>query len=477
VSKIISFLLVAIIVGSQAKAVVDVCILGAGASGMHTAWMLKDKGRDVLLFEKTNEIGGACDTRKFKYPNGTDGFVDPGVVVFPNTTLADALGYGPWGYSMEDIVKRFAGADAPVPSPFTNESDYLANLETGEDYGNFTPNIGPEFFAAVFSLLTIMATEYRWMDTFVNVPPTIPAELLLPFDQWLELRGLTPLAALFNITLFYGGFGEFSSLNAITALVQVGTLTDTMYQLNNGWFSTKRGCMGIYDGIADYLGRDKILLNANVVQVLRNGNGPIRVHYKLGNDHATHVQKCNKLVVAFPPTLDNLQAFTLSQAEANLFGGVYLHQLTVALANISGPLNDHLQAWALQNTDPTRPFGHPVLPAVCMIYRYTPGGPAIYNGIGLNPPISQSQLEAIMRADAAMLPPTLITQTNYTEFFPHNYAPTFPTAKLAETPNPFLQLDALQGQQDTFWVGSLRSTATTAYIIMSIMELLNRNLI
>ena len=49
--------------------VVDVCILGGGASGMASSVFLKDNGYSVLVFEKETQTGGHCNTQYFSVPN------------------------------------------------------------------------------------------------------------------------------------------------------------------------------------------------------------------------------------------------------------------------------------------------------------------------------------------------------------------------------------------------------------------------
>ena len=61
-----------------------------------------------------HSLGGPCDSIRF--PGGWN---EAGVVVYPDTVLANALGYGPWEIDMVSYVKRFAGANAVIPQFFT----------------------------------------------------------------------------------------------------------------------------------------------------------------------------------------------------------------------------------------------------------------------------------------------------------------------------------------------------------------------
>jgi protoporphyrinogen oxidase len=69
----------------------DVCVVGAGGSGMYAAWRLQQaKNLRVLVLEKKDEVGGNCDTFYFKTPiNGVDLTIpiETGVVIYVNTSL------------------------------------------------------------------------------------------------------------------------------------------------------------------------------------------------------------------------------------------------------------------------------------------------------------------------------------------------------------------------------------------------------
>src|SRR6516162_3347308 len=58
----------------------DVCVIGAGASGMSAAAFLKDEGADVVVIESQSDIGGYCNTVQFAPPApGAPAWIDIGV--------------------------------------------------------------------------------------------------------------------------------------------------------------------------------------------------------------------------------------------------------------------------------------------------------------------------------------------------------------------------------------------------------------
>lgn len=65
----------------------DVCVVGAGGSGMYSAYRLATaKSLSVLVLETDDHVGGHCNT--FYYPYGPVNIpVETGVSVFINTSL------------------------------------------------------------------------------------------------------------------------------------------------------------------------------------------------------------------------------------------------------------------------------------------------------------------------------------------------------------------------------------------------------
>ena len=63
----------------------DIVVVGAGLTGLSTAFNLRQKGRDVLVLEKENRIGGQIRTHRedgFTFESGPN----TGVVSFPEVT-------------------------------------------------------------------------------------------------------------------------------------------------------------------------------------------------------------------------------------------------------------------------------------------------------------------------------------------------------------------------------------------------------
>ena len=94
------------------------------------------------------------------------------------------------------IVERFAGPGTVLPVNFSASTtpNYAVNLATGDSYG-YQPPVPPtpEYIAA-YERLQIIIASYPWLD-LADVPSPVPAELLVPFSQFIVTNGLEPLCA------------------------------------------------------------------------------------------------------------------------------------------------------------------------------------------------------------------------------------------------------------------------------------------
>ena len=446
----------------------DVCILGAGSSGMSLAFMLKDRNYDVLVIEKEDYVGGHCNTQRFTGPDGQTAWDDAGVTVFPNTSLANELGLGPWNIDLIGLFQRFAGPNSIIPSVFADTVPFEANLMTGENFGEYIPSFNPlDFFVALQRLRYLANTTYRWTDTMIDSPTRIPPELTVPFSQWVVANNFTILGPIFNGTLYAGGYGPLSDITAFDAILQAGTSTSLMYDAVPGsWFSVFNGCQSIYDGITAYLGQDRIKLNSRVLEVSRPYRGSNQPVVLTGIQNGKRfTERCGQLVVAFPPTPRNIAFLNPTLIEQAVFGSVTVRDLLLTHVDLAGPLTETGTGFTIINTNPAQPFDEQTLPAVLSISRpFFTFGPGHINALA-DPGIPENQLKQVMATDAAAVPPALLTNVSFNyRYFLHEYNPHFSARVLDGPISPYLAIDEIQGHQKTFWVGAVRTTANTASI-------------
>jgi len=433
---------------------------------MYAGVSLADAGyTDLLIFDSFNGVGGHCDTVRTATT-----WEEAGVIVYPDTALANQLGYGRWNLDVAAIVKRFAGEDAIIDPLLNNVPSYIAWVEQGLLLGGPLPATPPtpEFLEAFARYTEIMSTRLLWLDTLDHVPNPIPQELRVSLSEWIELNNLTAIRETFFATnYFYGGLGNLENITAFDGLLQ-RSISNLIYgnpQYPRAWFSVKNGCQSVYDGMRAYLGESSFRLGSTIESIRRPNNdrsaAPITIRGK--QNGVNFVERCERLIVAIPPTLDNLAPLELSNQERDLFSSVtYKYYFTGILQAKGGTLANtgHL----LLNIDPTRPGGRPPLPNFLISYRKFDTGPVVYQSFSERP-ITDQQMKSTTDALLAKLNQGGI-YTNVTSAvqWKHQFNPTWSRDVLSQPIAPHNRLDALNGHLRTFYVGALRSTGSTMVI-------------
>lgn len=453
---------------SSAHKVYDVCTIGAGAAGSFASAFLKDAGLDVLLIDSFTNIGGHCDTVTDPAKPGV--WNEAGVIILLNTTLSNTLGLGPFVIDQVALIKRFAGPDAIVPEPFGNVTSYIADIGRSLFLGAVPPS-GPssaEFIEQLLRYQTIMNTTLRWMDNMLEVPNPIPAELRVSMNQWIVQNNLTALYPLF-LGLFYAGFGDLDSLTAFDALIQRSS-SNLVYTFDpSSWFSIRNGCQTIYDGIADYLGSQSLLLSATVTSVTRpkskHSSALVRIQGTRGG--VAFQKRCRALFLAVPQTIEKLDPILdLSVFERLVFSTLRTRNVYTGRFSASGGITVATKGYTLTNIDIGDPAGLPQLPNMLgLINPFSTEAPLVHQDYfpdTVTPAFAfsfiQSKLNNLTASGAI---------SNYTglaswlhEFHPH-WSRTFLGSPIA----PHNLFDALQSLRKTFYGGAARTAANTHSVI------------
>lgn len=446
---------------------VDVCLLGLGGGGANLIADLKDRGYSVMGYETEDYIGGQCNTIRFMTPNGTESWTEAGVTIFLDTVKAKSYGFGNWQIDTLNRIKRFAGPDSIVTSPYANIVPYKANFATRKNFGLSPPNIPPEFYADFQRFMGMAATMWSWAETFVDpsnpMPDPLPDYMRMPFDEWLTENNLTSLSFYFNFTLWGGGYGRLSKLDTLTAILQSGTLSNLLYQIDpSSWFSIKNGCKSYYDGIKNYIGTNSYKLKTKVTKATRLPDKVII--YGLRNG-VPFTDTCRKLIVTIPPTLNNLQFLDPSPEEIQLFKNVKTVDTVVAHVNLEGPLANSQNKFSISNINPNKPNTQVNDPNLLSVTRYhnLPGpGVALAFSHEMLPLFG---MKAIMELVSKGIPKELLTDVDFVKYWEHEYAPRFSMEDLAQSPPLFIQLDNLQNHLNTtFYATPLRVTSTSSHL-------------
>lgn len=197
-------------------ALLDVLVLGAGVSGLNTAWLLEQEGLKVTVLEGRQRVGGRVHTL----------FDQPGHPEMGFGTMFSGYGRGldaakRAGVEMVDIANRMGGGDDPV---FVLGGKVISRAEWPTSPSNPFPaayrSVMPwELFSRILAKNGTLKDWSMWMD-----PSSAPLDISV--HQFLKSHGLNDAAIqlAFNTSPYYG-----------TTAYDVSTL---MYEFGEGWTKT-----------------------------------------------------------------------------------------------------------------------------------------------------------------------------------------------------------------------------------------------
>jgi len=437
---------------------------------MYAAARLQDRGYDVIVFETRAFIGGHCNTARFSppagAPPGSPGWLDWGVQLYPDTKFAQSQGIGTWSVDTVAFVKRFAGNSSVLPVNFADlsgaEQTYYVNIAKKKLE---TPaGVSASDYQAAFVRYETFLAQYPWLTTY-NYPAVIPAALLVPFSQTIATLNLYPMASLFEGFLTSGGVGDLSKVTTLAAVSQFTQLVTFIITTTGGGFTVYNGCASIYEGITAYLGSANVVTNFTTSYVIRPSGLLGQIFSNVVAGYNSYTQKgsiytCDKIISAFPQTIDNFAGWDLDPTETGIFQHVSWRAYYNGLVTVTGGTVATLQTgFQTLNYDPTGFVGTPQFPSLTNVLRPLPYGPAGLEASAETQNYTVADITPIVNAGLAAIASTGVLTATLQFVTLHQFQPHPDTASLHAQPNFYTRLYALQGHRDTYYTASLVTTA------------------
>lgn len=292
----------------------DVCVLGGGSSGTYSAIRLRDAGKSVVVLERKPRLGGHTET--FRDP-ATGGVIDYGVEIFHDLP------------AVRDYFARLGVTPAPAPS--FGGFGVNVDFRTGA-IAQFTPPPQAEVQQALgtyFGLLQQLRATYYDLDSGFDLPQPVPADLLLPFGDFVVKFGLQAMVP----TAFIFGQGLGDILRMPTVYVAKNSSVQLLTSIFSGGFlHAPAGNGELYDRATGILEGD-IIFRATIAHAERHRRG---VTLRVRTDHAQYEIRCKQLLVTCPPTLDNLRVLELDAFESATLGRLRSNFFWTAIVRLSG---------------------------------------------------------------------------------------------------------------------------------------------
>ncbi|KAG6357281.1 hypothetical protein INS49_015159 [Diaporthe citri] len=298
-----------------------VCIVGAGPAGLTAAAELELKGKQTVVFEKQDAVGGKCQA---VYQDG--GFSPLGALIFTPPTYRE---------SIKMIVKS-----GVVSVPFISGNKYQYNTTTGELWERAKP---PPGFVQL--LMQEVGRYVRWWNnnfylynTAASYRHGIPDELTVTTADWLAKNQYKALQTVFIQSMVAYGYGDYRQVPIIYML---------QYLTPDVMMALLKVQQGVEVNIAD-----------------RTGDHPtIKYHTSQDPNQQTKTQPCSAVVIAFPPTLRALQSagLDLTESERAVFSAVGINSFFSGAVRMKTPHAMTFGAASPHPMLPVDPTGEPVV--------------------------------------------------------------------------------------------------------------------
>jgi hypothetical protein len=382
----------------------------------------------VVVVETNDRLGG--HTHTYTDP-ATGGKTDIGVIVWHELPI------------VRDYFARFnvplVKASFDSPGMVSQYVDYRT--------GKVVPGYSPSDPSAALQVYGAQLAKYPYLENGFDLPDPVPAELLLPFGDFVKKYALD--AAVNTVFNFGQGLGDL--LRQPTLYVMKNFGLDILRNLQVGFLTTERHDNSeLYQKARAELGADA-LLRSRVVATDRDASGYANILVQTPS--GLKIIRAKKVLVTIPPKLDNLFGFDLDATELSLFGqfgnSAYY---TGVLRNTGLPAN-----LSLNNIGADTPYHLPALPGV---YSISPTGIPGLHSVKYGSPVqlSETQVKANILADlkrlqAAGTVPATTAKPEFAVFASHSpFELTVPTGAIKS--GFYRKLYALQGRNRTYYTGA-----------------------
>lgn len=404
----------------------DICIIGGGSTGTYSAIRLSDSGTTVVVVEAKDRLGGHTNTYTDPSTNET---VDYGVVYFHN---------------LEVVKEYFARFDIPLtvaPSTVPGQVTEYVDFSTGKIVAGYAPPDPSAALAAYGAQLE----KYPYVEAGFDLPYPVPADLLLPFGDFVKKYNLeNAVGFLFS---FAQGLGNL--LDQYTLYVFKNFGIGVLQALQTGFLTTaRRDNSEIYEKARAELGSD-VLLQSHVIATDRSGDDGVKVLVQ--TPQGVKLILAKKLLITIPPKPDNLKGFDLSTNESSLFAQ-FLNSAyyTALLRNTNIPSNT-----TLTNIGPSTPYNLPSLPGLYSIYPSRVSG--LYDvKVGSAFALPDAQVQALIVESVLRLRTAGTLNATAPEFAAYASHTPFELTVSEEAIRGgfYRELYALQGQRHTWYTGA-----------------------
>lgn len=269
-----------------------IVLLGAGISGLTTAYLLAKENYDVVVLEKKSDPGGSIETqfdKGFLFDRGPNSGLETTPVIaqlVDELNLKDELIYANKQGNKRYILKHNQLVPLPMnPLAFLKTKLFSAQAKARVFAEPFVGRSNDGYYQSVAEFVTRRLGE-EFLDYAIN--PFV-AGVYAGNPEELAVKSSFP--KLYELEEKYGGLivGTIKSIRERKRRAEKSKQSAKM-------FSFKNGMQTLPKALADYLG-DRVKLQSEVKKIEKNSHGYI-IKYSHGNDE--HSITCDAVISTIP---------------------------------------------------------------------------------------------------------------------------------------------------------------------------------
>ncbi len=305
-----------------------ICVVGAGISGLTAAYELQKKGYShITVLEKAEEVGGKCISKIVKWHPFDLGGHEMLAGYTDALQMADELG---------------APTRASIPPMVYNHDtkQYLNFKQAATISGKFTLF---QVIVASVKYLFLVATKFRNFSKPATGYKNVPEELNIPLEEWLEKRNLLALTDILSFVVKVQGYGHFRDTSA-AYLVKFMGFQNWLSLLVSGMGLSKKwprvftlGMLNLCQRIAATI--PDVRVNTNILKIERHTapreslwEGGVKIYIDGQSDPLVF----DKLILSTSLELSNLGFLDLTKTEQGLFQQIKFVRFFTTLCEVQG---------------------------------------------------------------------------------------------------------------------------------------------
>ena len=258
---------------------VDVCVIGGGAAGTYAAIKSKDLNKTVVVVEHQDRLGG--HTKTYVDP-GSNKSIELGVAEYEDTLI------------VRDYFARFKVPLYQYNFTIPGVTSEYVDFQTGQIA---TPKQGD--LLGAWDAFQAQVAKYPSLDySLDDVPFPVPADLLLPFVQFITKYNLQDAVPF--LSLYGQGWGNFVTLPTLLAIKYFPPYffnPASLYSGGSGALAAKDNSI-IYEKATTELGAN-VLLDSNVLSMDRSAADSVKITVQTPS--GKKLIRAKKLISAIPP--------------------------------------------------------------------------------------------------------------------------------------------------------------------------------